>query len=47
MSKSTNYPNHGHHGDPPPTRKIPKVEPGIEPGISLLTDALCFAQSTR
>jgi hypothetical protein len=33
-SKSTNYPDHGHHGDPPPTRKIPMVEPGIEPGTS-------------
>ena len=35
-SKSTNYPDHGHHGDPPPTRKIPTVEPGIEPGTSWL-----------
>ena len=32
--KSTNYPDHGHYGDPPPTRKIPMVEPGIEPGTS-------------
>ena len=32
MSKSTNYPDHGHHGDPTLTRKIPMVEPGIEPG---------------
>ena len=31
---STNYPDYGHHGDPPPTRKIPMVEPGIEPGTS-------------
>ena len=30
-SRSTNYPVHGHHGDPPPTRKIPMIEPGIEP----------------
>jgi hypothetical protein len=22
-SKSTNYPDHGHHGDPPPQRKSP------------------------
>ena len=35
-SKSTNYPDHGHHGDPPPTRKIPIVEPKIEPGTSWL-----------
>ena len=33
-SNSTNYPDHGHHGDPPPTRKIPMVEPGIEPKTS-------------
>ena len=36
MSRSTNYPDHGHHGDPPPTRKIPMVEAGIEPGTSWL-----------
>ena len=35
-SRSTNYPDHGHHGDPTPTRKIPMVEPGIEPGTSRL-----------
>ena len=35
-SNSTNYPDHGHHGDPPPTRKIPMVEPGIQPGTSWL-----------
>ena len=35
-SRSTNYPDHGHHGDPPPTRKVPMVEPGIEPGTSWL-----------
>ena len=35
-SRSNNYPDHGHHGDPPPTRKIPIVEPGIEPGSSWL-----------
>ena len=28
--RSTNYPDHGHHRYPPPTRKIPMVEPGIE-----------------
>ena len=30
MSRSTNYPDHGHHGDPPLTRKFTMVEPGIE-----------------
>jgi len=30
-SKSTNYPNHGHHGDLPLPGKIPMLEPGIEP----------------
>jgi hypothetical protein len=35
-SKSTDYPDHGHHGDPPPTRKIPMVEPGIETETSWL-----------
>ena len=35
-SRFTNYPDHGHHGDPPPTRKIPMVEPGIETGSSWL-----------
>ena len=33
-SRSSNYPDHGHHGDSPPTRKIPMVDPGIEPGTS-------------
>jgi hypothetical protein len=33
---STNYPDHGHHGDPPLLEKIPMVEPGIEPGTSWL-----------
>jgi hypothetical protein len=27
---ATNYPDHGHHGDPPYQGKIPMVEPGIE-----------------
>jgi hypothetical protein len=31
---STNYPDHGHHGDLSLQGKIPKVEPGIEPGTS-------------
>ena len=33
-SNSTTYPDHGHDGDPIPTRKIPMVEPEIEPGTS-------------
>jgi hypothetical protein len=36
-SKSTNYPDHGYHGDPPPTRKIPMVEPGIELGTFMVS----------
>ena len=35
-TRSTNYSDRGHHEDPPPTRKIPMVEPGIEPGTSWL-----------
>jgi len=35
-SRSTSYPDHGHHWDPHPTRKIPMVEPGIETGTSWL-----------
>jgi hypothetical protein len=31
---STNYPDHGHQGDPPQSGKIPMVELGIEPGAS-------------
>jgi hypothetical protein len=31
---STNYPDHGHHGDPPYKGKIHMVEQGIEPGTS-------------
>jgi hypothetical protein len=31
---STNYPDHGHHGDLPLQEKIPMLEPGTEPGIS-------------
>jgi hypothetical protein len=30
--KSTNYPDHGHHGDLPLQGKIPVAELGIEPG---------------
>ena len=33
-SKSTNHPDHGHHGFLPPPGNIPMVEPGIEPGTS-------------
>ena len=43
----TNYPDHGHHGDPPPTRKIPMLEPGIEPGTSWLVVRSCDHQTTR
>jgi hypothetical protein len=46
-SKSTNYPHHGHHGDPPPTRKIPMVEPGIELGTSWLVVRSSDHQTTR
>jgi hypothetical protein len=31
---STNYPDRGHHGDPPLSGKMPMIEPGIEPGTS-------------
>jgi hypothetical protein len=32
---STDYPDHGHHGDPPLSGKnIPMVEAGIEPETS-------------
>ena len=34
--KSTNYPDHGHHGNLSLQGKIPMVEPGIEPGTSWL-----------
>ena len=34
--KSTNYPDHGHHGNLSLQGKIPMVEPGIEPGTSFL-----------
>jgi hypothetical protein len=46
-SKSTNYQDHGHHGEPPPTRKIPMVEPGIEPGTSWLVVRSSDHQTTR
>ena len=32
--KSTNYRDHGHHGNLSLQGKIPMVEPGIEPGTS-------------
>jgi hypothetical protein len=32
--KSTNYPDHGHHGDLPLPGKILMAEQGIEPGTS-------------
>jgi hypothetical protein len=31
---STNYPDHGRHGNLPLQGKIPMAEPGIEPGTS-------------
>ena len=34
--KSTNYPDHGHHGNLSLQGKIPMLEPGIEPGTSWL-----------
>ena len=34
--KSTNYPDHGHHGNLSLQGKIPMVEPGIEPRTSWL-----------
>ena len=43
----TNYPDYGHYGDPPPTRKIPMVEPGIEPGTSWLVVRSSDHQTTR
>jgi hypothetical protein len=46
-SKPTNYPDHGHHGDPPPTRKIPMIELGIEPGTSWLVIRSSDHQTTR
>ena len=46
-SKSTNYTDHGHQGDPPSTRKIPMVEPGIEPGTSWLVVRNSDHQTTR
>ena len=46
-SRSTNYPDNGHHGDPPPTRKIPMVEPGIEPGTTWLVVRSSDHQITR
>ena len=33
-AKSTNYPDHDHHGNLSLQGKIPMVEPGIEPGTS-------------
>ena len=34
MPESTNYPDHGHHGNLSQQGKIPMVEPGIETGTS-------------
>ena len=46
-SKSTNYPEHGHHGNPSPTRKMPMVEPGIEPATLWLVVRSSDHQTTR
>jgi hypothetical protein len=46
-TKTTNYPDHGHHWDPPPTRKIPMVEAGIETGTSWLVVRSSDHQTTR
>jgi hypothetical protein len=42
---STNYPDHGHHGDSRLSGKNPMLEPGIEPSTSLL--AVRNANHTR
>ena len=34
---STNYPDHGHHGNLSLQGKIPMVEPGIEPGDLMIS----------
>ena len=36
-SKSTNYPDHGHHGDLPLPGKLPMVEPGIGQQESIMS----------
>ena len=46
-SKSTDYPDHGHHGDIPLSGKIPMVEPGIEPGTLWLVVRNLDHQSKR
>ena len=46
-SKSTNYPDHCHHGDLPLPGKIPMVEPGIEPGTSWLVVGNLVHYTTR
>ena len=46
-SKSTNYPDLGHHGDLPLPGKFPMVEPGIEPGTSWLVVRNLDHYSTR
>ena len=46
-SKSTNYPDRGHHGDLPLPGKIPMVESGIEPGTSWLVVGNLDHQTTR
>jgi hypothetical protein len=46
-SKSTYYPDHGHHGDLPLPGKFTMVEPGIEPGTSWLVVRNLDHQTTR
>ena len=45
--KSTNYPDHGHHGNLSLQGKFPMVEPGIEPGTSWLVVRDPDHQTTR
>jgi hypothetical protein len=44
---STDYPDHGRHGDLSLQGKIPMAEPGIEPGTSLLVVRSSDHQATR
>ena len=46
-SKSTNYPDHGHHGDLTLPGKIPMVVLGIEPGTSWLVVRNLHHYTTR
>jgi hypothetical protein len=44
---STGYPDHDRYGDLPIQGKIPKSEPGIEPGTSWLVVRSSDHQATR